>query len=197
MNWPKVDCVKVHWEKCRNWKKSVAYCSKVDTRVDGPWSNMKNFKFKKAVKDPMDGKIWYKWELELMEILNNEPDDRNVFWYWSTEGKTGKSSFCKHLVLKHNAIIVGGKASDAHFGIMNRIEKGLDCKIVVFNISRASGKKLSYVGIESIKNGMFFSAKYESGMVVFDIPHVVVFANYEPMFEKLSMDRWKVVNIDK
>ena len=38
----------------------------------------------------------------------------------------------------------------------------------------------------------FFSGKYESGMVRYNKPHVIIFANCRPDIEKLSKDRWKV-----
>ena len=28
---------KFHWEICHSWKKALLYCSKSDTRIDGPW----------------------------------------------------------------------------------------------------------------------------------------------------------------
>ena len=46
--------------------------------------------------------------------------------------------------------------------------------------------------MEAIKNGCFFSGKYESGMVRFNSPHILVFANEPPERTKLSQDRWCV-----
>ena len=42
-NWPAVEA---HWERCRNWRASVKYCTKVDTRIGGPWTNIPNLTWK-------------------------------------------------------------------------------------------------------------------------------------------------------
>ena len=53
--------------------------------------------------------------------------------------------------------------------------------------------KISYDGIEEIKDMMFYSGKYEGGMVVGKCPRFIVFANNPPIFEKMSADRWRVI----
>jgi len=135
------------------------------------------------------------WQLEILEILKKEPDDRLVHWFWSKEGRIGKSSFCKYLVAKHNCVFIDeGKKADIMFTI---IEANMDiCDTVVFDIPRANGNNVSYKSIESIKNGMIYSSKYESGYKLFNSPHVIIFANEEPDIKKLSDDRWVITNID-
>lgn len=68
-------------------------------------------------------------------------------------------------------------------------------KVCVFHYTRAVENYVSYEALEAIKDGIFFSTKYESGMVVFDSPHVVVFANFPPDRTQLSADRWRITNI--
>ena len=92
--------------------------------------------------------------------------------------------------------LLSGKATDMKYGIIKYKEKnGVFPDIIIFDIPRSSQQFVSWAGIEEIKNGMFFSAKYESDMVVFDNPHVICFANEEPDYNKLSKDRWKVKKI--
>lgn len=50
--------------------------------------------------------------------------------------------------------------------------------------------------IEQIKNGIYFSGKYESQMKYDKPPHVVVFSNTMPDQSKLSADRWNIVFLD-
>jgi hypothetical protein len=86
-----------------------------------------------------------------------------------------------------------GKKADIMYSIM---EADMDkCNSVIFDIPRDNGNKVSYKSIESIKNGMVYSPKYESKHKLFNSPHLICFANCEPEFEKLSNDRWVVEEI--
>ena len=69
-------------------------------------------------------------------------------------------------------------------------------KIVVIDLPRNNGNKVSYDAIESIKNGLICNTKFETGSKGFAPPHIVVFANALPEIEKLSADRWNIVCID-
>jgi len=68
-------------------------------------------------------------------------------------------------------------------------------EIVVFDFCRAMQNHVNYEVIESIKNGIMFSPKYESKMKIYKKPLVIVFANFEPDESKLSKDRWKIIRI--
>ena len=137
----------------------------------------------------------YEWQQEVVAIIQTEPDDRKVYWYWSKEGNMGKSAIQKYLVAKHNCVpAVSGKYAD----IVNLVfNQDMDnCNTIVFDIPRNNGNSVSYSAIESIKNGMIVNTKYETGYKLFNPPHIFVFANEPPETEKLSMDRWVIKNID-
>jgi len=69
-------------------------------------------------------------------------------------------------------------------------------KIIIFDVPRTHIDYLNYEAIESIKNGCFFSGKYECCQVIMNCPHVLIFANTEPERYKLSSDRWNIVEIN-
>jgi hypothetical protein len=82
---------------------------------------------------------------------------RKIYWLWSTKGNTGKSSFCKHLVLKYGAIVVNGRPEDAYFAIIQRLSpikknKKIDdsddrkVNIICFDLCRSEKNNISYVG---------------------------------------------------
>ena len=135
------------------------------------------------------------WQRGLFHILQEEADDRTVRWYWDERGGSGKTAFARFLVLEPgiNAIYVGGKSGDVKYAISQL--KDLDDLIVLWNIPRSLEKFVSYQGIEEVKDGVFFSSKYESGMICFNPPHVVIFANFEPDRDMLSNDRWSINHI--
>ncbi len=186
---------KCWWSRCRNLQAAKNYCSKVPTASGERW--VKGFNIFVKVKDPLEGKELYDWQEDILNMVRGKADDRKVQWYWSAVGNVGKSVLCKHMVLKENAIVVGGSFRDAYYAIMQRVQKKRSVNLVVFALSRSQGNKVSYIAIEGIKDGMFFSPKYESGMCVYNHPHVLVFANEPPDLSMLSKDRWVVKCLDK
>ena len=133
------------------------------------------------------------WQKRILEIISEEPDDRTIWWFWEPFGGIGKTAFAKYLVAKCGATFLGGKAADMQFAIAKAFgETGRTPEVVVMNFPRSMEGKISYQGLESIKDMLFFSGKYESQMIVGNSPHVIVFANWEPDVSKLSADRWRV-----
>jgi len=117
---------------------------------------------------------------------------REIHWYWEAKGGWGKSVLCKYMVDQMNALVVSGKTADIFCGIQKRIEDGQDIPIVILDVPRTSMDYINYQAIEKVKDGCFFSGKYESGMVRFDSPHLVVFANQAPNMDQMSKDRWVI-----
>lgn len=180
----------------------IRYCMKEDTRVAGPWKNGVDMPVQPAhitdVKDPLELVAPYAWQSSILSKLAEEPDDRTVIWVRDAQGGAGKTALCKHLVLKHNALMVGGRVQDATYALAQYKEQKKPMpKIVIFNFTRSQEQSVSYQAIEAIKDGLFFSGKYESGMVCMDPPHLVCFANFAPEMNRLSIDRWKLFNIIK
>jgi len=67
--------------------------------------------------------------------------------------------------------------------------------IMVIDVPRSMLDYVSYPGIEELKNGVCCSSKYESTSLRFNPPHVIVFANAPPDYDKMSMDRWRVTKL--
>lgn len=139
----------------------------------------------------------YPWEKDILDIIKEEPDDRSIHWYWDDIGGAGKTSFCKYLVVKHKAIILGGKSADMRNAIVEyKKENGETPSLIIINIPRSfNSDYLSYEGIENIKDMVFYSGKYEGGMICGNCPHVIVFSNEPPQKDKMSMDRWHITRI--
>lgn len=181
-------CREMHISKMKDLRASIKYCCKEDTRVAGPWS--KNVKIPRSLKliDP-DDRIWQK---DLVKELEVVPDDRKIIWYHDPVGGSGKTALAKYLVVKKNALVVSGKGNDIKYAISKHIEKHGEVNIIIFLFPRTVEGFVSYDAIESLKDGIFFSGKYESGMCVFASPHIVCFANFAPDLSALSLDRWEV-----
>lgn len=185
----------IHWSKTRMLTQSYLYCSKEETRH----GDIFTFNYKVANKKKLkllDEINFTPWQKQIIEIIKEEPDDRAVHWFWSEKGKMGKSTFAKYLVAKKNALFFEeGKKAD----IMKLIfDADMDEKnLIVVDIPRDNGNRISYKSVESIKNGMIYSPKYEGGYKLFNAPHFIVFANEPPETKRLSEDRWNIYNIDE
>lgn len=129
------------------------------------------------------------WQSILLELYKSEPHPRKIHWYWDRAGNTGKSAMARHLVATQNAFyITGGKHSDILCAYSLE-------RTIVFDLPRAYQDKVPYTVMEAFKNGMIFSSKYESKSLIFDVPYVIVFANFAPEKHNLSLDRWDVHEI--
>ena len=134
-------------------------------------------------KDYVDRYIWQK---KLREILEGEPHPREVIWRWDTRGNTGKSTFA--LNTNGTYYVTCGKHADIRYAYAYQ-------RIVIFDWPRSALDRFPYDLVEQFKNGSFFCEKYESRVVKFNVPHVVVFANQQPDLSMLSADRWNVAEI--
>lgn len=90
---------KWHIEVCKNLTSAVAYCSKADSRVEGPW--FKGFKIKKDLKTITN---LYKWQEQIINILKEDADDRKIYWLVDKDGNLGKTALCKYICKNYNAI---------------------------------------------------------------------------------------------
>lgn len=184
---------RAHIEKCRDSDASILYCQKEETRIAGPWGPLVIQK----IKDPLKDKELKQWQQDIINLLYEEPDERTIHWYYDSNGGAGKTSLAKHLCIKYpNQILYcGGKSTDIKYAISKFIEEGNYPNMCIFDYTRSMEAYVSYEALETIKNGIFFNNKYESKMILYNSPHVVVFSNFKPELERLSLDRWNIIDI--
>lgn len=182
----------IHWEKCRNIKKSIEYCQKEDTRVEGPW--LRGFESKYVINMPYHTM----WMSELEGVLDKEPDYRKIYWVYDKYGNAGKTLWQKWVFLNYDRVVVlSGAGKDMKNGIVE-YAKVNECrlpKIVLINIPRSKEGFVSWCGLEEVKDMFFYSGKYEGGMVCGPNPHIIICANYYPPVEMMSRDRWEIRDI--
>lgn len=184
----------IHWEKPRNLTECYEYCSRASKRHPDHPEDYWPYNFERlAPLKLLNPSQFYPWQKTIMNIINTDPNDRDIYWYWSDKGGIGKSTFIKYLCACHNAILcVKGRYSD----ICNLVYKAKNPRLVIFDLPRANGNSISYDALESIKNGIISNTKYETGTAVFNSPHILIFANEPPVEDKLSQDRWKITCLD-
>jgi len=175
----------IHWEKCKDIEAALNYCKKEDTRT-----GKRFIKGYPDIPKILDDYLLFDWEKKILELIQQEPDDRSIYWYWNEKGCNGKTTFTKYLCQKYDAVPLNGKKNDILY-----LASIFYSKIYVFDLPRCSENTVPYAAMEDIKNGLFVVGKYESKPVIRDCPHIIVFANFEPDESKLSSDRWRIFNI--
>lgn len=179
----------IHWELAQGdeWE-NLVYCTKEDKYVQN---------IQQKIKDPMAGLTPYWWQQEIIELLKIEADLRSIHWYWEPTGNVGKTVFQKSICINNSdVLIVGGKSADVKYAISEYVKsKNSGPKAVIWNFVRTQENYISYESIEAVKDGIFFSTKFESGQCIYNSPHVIIFANVEPDKSALSNDRWNIVRI--
>lgn len=183
---------KFHWEKAKgNRNQNFEYCKKEDDLIMSA-----GHRVKRPVKILSVDQL-RTWQTEIIDIVNKEPDDRTIYWYWSKKGNIGKTTFCKYLTIKYNALPLAGKGADVRNGIVEYVKNYNDTpELVVFPIPRSyNSEYLSYEALENIKDMYFYSGKYEGKPICGNPPHLIVFSNHPPDTGRMSIDRWKIMEI--
>jgi len=177
---------KIHWEATKSVNASIAYCTKKDS------AQGKIYYHGIEIPEDIDYEEPRGWQLDVMRIISSKPDKRTIHWYWERDGNVGKTTLCKYLVLKHDALMLTGKSNDMYHMLSKYPKKR---KVIIIDVPRSSQDYINYGAIEQIKNGLIFSGKYEGSQLVFNCPHVIVFANQKPDIKTMSEDRWRIVEI--
>ncbi len=172
---------------------NLVYCSKGGKYI----TNLEplQLRLKNRILKQYETVKWHKWQQQVLKTISASPDARAINWLYEGIGNIGKSFLAKYIVLRYNAIIADGKKDNVFNQIKTAMDAGIEPKIIILDIPRHNIDYVNYGAIEQIKNGMIYSGKYEGGICIFEIPHVVIFANTPPNINKLSLDRWNIINI--
>lgn len=178
-----------HIEPAKNWVKAKQYCMKKDTQVEEGIVSKPQL----ACKDPLAGKVLRPVQQQIVDIIKSETEDRFIHWFYDSQGNIGKTTLAKSLCLNDSSMVaLGGKSADMRYGVQALVVKGKPPRTVFMNLARSIESFVSYQGIEEVKDGFFFSTKYECGMVIYDSPHVIILSNFLPDTATMSPDRWKI-----
>lgn len=185
---------------------SVIYCSKdgVIYHYNLPEEYLNEIEARKEIKkhklpwwDNYNKKIeliepTYNYQKFILDIIQNKPNKRDIYWFYDSVGNVGKTSLSKYMSYHYKAINIDGNKKDILYAAAEA-----KSYIYLIDLPRSSKNHVSYNGIEAIKNGYYFSGKYESKMIVRNHPHIFIFSNYLPEINNLSVDRWQIYEIYK
>ena len=140
------------------------------------------------------------WQNDLMELM--KPSHREVIWVTGQTGGEGKSWVQGYIECHYGSKRVFrssiNKNSESIFHALSKRTLEL-IDIFVFNIPRSFKiKKTPYNLFEDMKDGCTISTKYNSELLNFKTPNIiVVFANEKPDCTQMSNDRWVLLNLLK
>lgn len=134
------------------------------------------------------------WQKTLEDKLHQPPDDRKIIFVYDPTGGKGKTWFVKYWLTQYpetTQMLGVGKRDDLAFALSE------DKKFYFFNVSRGQMQYLQYSVLESIKDRLIFSPKYASQTKrLVHQSHVVVMCNEYPDKDKLSKDRYHILNLE-
>lgn len=130
------------------------------------------------------------WQQYICDSIAN-PNDRTVTWVYDADGGAGKSTFAKWIAQSPDTFYIdGGRKEELLF----LIKESHNCLLV--DLPRSGKEYVPYGLMETFKNGIWTSNKYEGNRVARTTPGaVIVFSNFKPDVEKLSKDRWDIIEI--
>lgn len=183
--WRGMEISPVHSKTCVE-----RYSTKTESRVDVKytWSDEVEVQLYNGTDLP---DVLLHWQSVLESYIKGVIDDRRILWIYDPVGAGEKSRFCKYMDWCYRTVTIGYSSSvDALY----TVSKTKNARAYLFDLTRTKPKLFSngdlYSTLESVKNGHFMNSKYESKVVLMDVPHVVVFSNQLPELESLSQDRW-------
>lgn len=183
-------------------KDSTRYCSKIQTRVDGPWFvgtpqyRRKNTPISISLR---------KWQKQLLNELNSPLGetfrDRKVIWIQDEKGSAGKSTFLKYLCSQKEGLNFKKLPLDRPDRIrmmVCKITEKEDVDAFCFDFTRTLDENTSirsmFQVLEEIKNGHIVSAMFGAPMEsIIPNPFVIIFTNEDisGYYHYLSKDRWQ------
>ena len=128
------------------------------------------------------------WQKEALQRLD-EQNSRQVLFVVDTEGGKGKSWLGDYLTYTRDALRLDTTArTDAIYAYRKQ-------ELVVFDLCRHDKDHINYGTIECFKNRQVFNKKYESKVKLIRCKGVIVFMNETPDMEKLSADRYDIMEL--
>jgi len=131
------------------------------------------------------------WQANVIELVKEDPSDRDIYFFVDKEGGAGKSTFAKYLLacFEDVQILTPGRHADLAY-ILDE-----DVRILIMDCPRSKSETLPYSFLEAVKDRRVVNSKYQVYMKHLKKVHVLVFMNEDPEEGKLSQDRVNVIYV--
>ena len=149
----------------------------------------------------LDGIELRPWQNILFELIQ-QPSRREIIWVKGVKGNEGKTWFQNYIqsllgCSRVAQLDLKTKTASALHALRKFPLATID--IFFFNVTRAINyETCCYDVLELVKDGMATASKFNSEVIRFRTPNIVVaFSNKDPDVKQLSKDRWKIYYITK
>lgn len=190
-------------DNVHNGPKHFNYVMKLDTRIDGPWTD----------KDPCAQPPRLTRDVQTFMNLGHKPwhtyaetyakkyDERKILLVLDVDGDSAKSVFLRYLKYQEIANVVPSTVETAKQLIEfvhGQEERGCYC----FNIPRSmkqDGNNLYklFTAIETLKDGSLYDTRYSTREREIERPQIIVCLNDLPDFSLLTKKRWEILELHK
>lgn len=169
----------------------LSYAMKDYTRKNGPWSS----EYEEIPSDMLNP-VLRPWQATLLAELDSKPNARTIQIGVDETGEKGKTWFTRYVGIYRDAIIL------PFFGdtgmLANCIGSAGARRIYVIDIPRACFDKRRWAEFvafaEALKTGVITELRYKFKQKFIEIPHVIIFCNFELDKSWLSMGRMKLID---
>jgi len=148
---------------------------------------------------PLPGPL-YPWQQAIKDYIDGPVNNREIVFVVDFVGNSGKSEFCIWCCdsdeQELTQIIEMGLKKDMLYDF-NDYEPDQYPGTLFVDCVRSGTKHMDYGVLEKIKGGRFTSHKYKNKRVRMMSPHMIVMMNEMPCLAALSVDRYKVMVIDR
>ena len=144
---------------------------------------------------------WRPWQMDILKYVN-EPTKRRIIWVVGEKGNEGKTFFqdkIEEQYGRHRVCTMSlTESSKDILHIMRKCVDTTTTDIFLFNIVKSVyTNDVNYKILEDIKDGKALARKFNSKMMRFKTPNVIiVFSNMYPDTREFSEDRWLIFKIN-
>ncbi len=175
-------------------KGDAFYCQKLDTRVEGPWTDNDEVLVITRQVNEMKGLRPFQ-----QSILNDVGvwNKRTINIVYCEEGNIGKSSLVSYM--RSYKIARALPPVNDYKDLLRMVCDLPTSNMYLFDMPRAMNKDKMYQffsAVETIKDGYAYDDRYHFKEKVFDCPNIWIFTNVLPELSMLSRDRWCIWGVD-
>jgi len=186
----------VHWtrmSKNATVSQNYDYCTKEGCVVVNKGFHLEVPKVTRNMLNDKQKKIY--------DMFNNVTPTQNriINYLYDKKGGFGKTliSLCFHDANPSDTLVVSGNPRDIYCGLKGHFEKYNSYPKYIIQDQPRGKRGFNGIALEKIKDGLIFSSKYESSSIRLPSVHVIVFSNFPPDTDRLSSDRWNIIDLNE